>query len=158
MTTETSPKRGQRRAAPPVGATPMPRPQKDNLLQAILEYSSTESVITVWLDEDTEFEIRYKPLTWLGKSRCVAKATEYLTDSNPDTGAATVKATFHLDIYKREALLAMVTHAPFTFNQSVIERLPEHVGMQLDGIIPDPFSASVEAGPMGKDTGSSSES
>lgn len=145
------------RAAKPAGTT-LPRIDRSGseILKAILQAGAEESEpLTVQVDDEVSFDIRWRPLTWTAKSRAVSAATEYMSDSNPQTGAAIVKAVFHLDIYKKKALVEMVTHCPFDMTESVIERFPEHIGAQLDVIIPDPFT-SVGVAEMGKDTGSSS--
>lgn len=145
------------RARKPVSAG-LPRIDRSGkeILQAILEAGSRESEpMTIEVNDEVSFDIRWKPLSWTGKSRAVSAATEYLSDTNNQTGAAIVSAVFHLDKYKKAALIEMITSCPFEMTASVIERFPEHVGLQFDAIIPDPFTSTGVA-EMGKDTGTSS--
>ena len=151
MTSSTS-----RRPKPASAGLPRIDRTGKEILQAILEAGAEESApLTITVSEEVAFDIRWRPLTWTAKSRAVSAATEYLSDVNPQTGAAVVRAVFHLDRYKKAALVEMVTSCPFDMTESVIERFPEHVGVQLDAIIPDPFT-STGVSEMGKDTGSSS--
>jgi hypothetical protein len=145
------------RAARPA-AQGLPRIDRSGqeILAAILEAGAEEGEpLTIAVNDEVSFEVRWRPLTWTGKSRAVSAATEYASDTNPQTGASIVKAVFHLDVYKKKALVEMVTACPFAMSESVIERFPEAVGAQFDAIIPDPFSSAGVA-EMGKGTGSSS--
>lgn len=146
----------QSRRAKPAGST-LPRIDRSGqeILAAILQAAGDEESLTVQVSDEVEFEVGWRPLGWAAKSRAVSAATEYVSDKNPQTGADIVRAVFHLDVFKKKALLEMVTRCPFTLSESVIEKFPEHVGAQFDAIIPDPFS-STEVPTMGKDTGSSS--
>lgn len=142
--------------AKPAGSN-LPRIDRtgSEILAAILQSGGDEESITIVVDEETAFEVGWRPLGWAAKSRAVSAATEYVSDKNPATGADIVRAIFHLDTFKKRALVEMVTRCPFTLSESVIEKFPEHIGAQFDAIIPDPFSSS-EVPTMGKDTGSSS--
>ena len=145
------------RRGKPVGST-LPRIDRSGqeILQAILEAGAEESEpLTIVVNDEISFEVRWRALSWTAKSRAVSAATEYVSDTNPTTGAAIVKAVFHLDVYKKKALMEMISSSPVTINESLIDRFPEHVGAQFDPIIPDPFTSTGVA-EMGKDTGSSS--
>lgn len=145
-----------RRSKPASAGLPRIDRTGKEILQAILEAGAEESEpFTITVSEEVTFDIRWRPLTWTAKSRAVSAATEYLSDVNQQTGAAVVRAVFHLDKYKKAALVEMVTSCPFDMTESVIERFPEHIGVQLDAIIPDPFT-STGVSEMGKDIGSSS--
>lgn len=147
----------QSRRVKPAGST-LPRIDRSGqeILQAILEAAAEESEpLTILVNDEISFEVRWRPLSWTAKSRAVSAATEYSSDTNPQTGAPVVRAVFHLDVYKKKALVEMVTSCPFTLTESVIERFPERVGAQFESIIPDPFTSTGVA-EMGKDTGSSS--
>jgi hypothetical protein len=129
------------------------RPRREHiapsaLLQAMFEAASETRTMELEFRGE-RFEVRWRPLPWLAKSRCVSAATVY--EATPE-GAV---ARFRLDVYLREALKEMIVEAPFPITDQVLSNLPEEVGSRLGSIVPDPFAdAGMEA--AGKGSGSSS--
>jgi hypothetical protein len=87
------------------------------------------------------FVIVYRKLSWLEKSACISKATDYSFDE----ATQSLKTEFRLDIYYREALKVMLIKTPFPMGGAVLDKLKGAVGEQLARIIPLPFDNEVAA-------------
>ena len=77
------------------------------------------------------FTVTYRAMSWLDKSACVAKATEfYLNEDNkPQT-------MFHVETYFREALKKLLVGFPYPISDKVLNGLKPSIGEQLQAIIP----------------------
>lgn len=113
------------------------------LLEEILISSEPSQTLTVAVG-DKSFDLTYRPLSWLDKSDCVARATEYQQDENGE-----VQTMFHIDLYFEEALKRMITQSPWPMSHQVLRGLTPEVGQQLQAIIPSPMG---NAGPLGKES------
>jgi len=80
------------------------------------------------------FTITYRAMSWLDKSACVSKATEFFlnADGKPQT-------MFNVDIYFREALKKMIVDWPFPISDKVINALTPEIGAQIQVFIPAPL-------------------
>lgn len=77
------------------------------------------------------FTITYRAMSWLDKSACVAKATEFYLneDGKPQTA-------FHVDVYFREALKKLLVGFPYPISDKILNGLKPRIGEQLQAIIP----------------------
>lgn len=126
------------------------------LLQAFLEAGGEDvEKLEVEINGKT-VTFQYKPLGWMGKSRCVSAATEYVPHQDAK-GTMSVKVTFHMDVYKKAALREMLVDPPIPMTDAVLEKIPEPVGVQLDAIIPDPFGVVQETTAVKKGSATSPE-
>ena len=95
--------------------------------------SSSEPLQSLDVDagEGKGFTVTYRAMSWLDKSACVAKATEFYlnADGKPQT-------MFHVDIYFREALKKLVVSFPYPLSNKVLNGLKPRIGEQLQTIIP----------------------
>lgn len=118
-------------------ASNVPRPKQDpaamEILHAILSSQNTEKEITIEV-EGMDLVLGYKELSWMGKSRCISKATQIVGMENGQTNAS-----FRIDIYNKECIKEMITKSPFPITDQIIEKLPAHAGAQLEKIIPNPW-------------------
>jgi hypothetical protein len=87
------------------------------------------------------FVVAYRKLSWLEKSACISKATDYSFDEAKQA----VKTEFLLDVYYREALRRMLVKTPFPMGGAVLDKLNTVVGEQFATIIPKPFESEVAA-------------
>jgi hypothetical protein len=153
MTTPT-----QKRQAPgarrPSVTLPRPKASAQEIAALLLTESSAEDELTIRIDDEHEFTVVYRPLSWLAKSRCVSAATKY--EMSTDSNAQEVNASFRLDVYYKMALKEMIVRSPVPLTDVMIDRLPSRVGEQFNAIIPNPFTDSAMVETLGKDTGSSS--
>ncbi len=128
----------------------MPRVHQPSmeLMEAILGHRD-ERELVVELDDGSTFAVKYRPLSWQEKTRCVSRATRFFPVVDDDgaqvydvSGQPRLDARFELDVYNREALMAMVTESPIPLGPKVINNMSPWVGSQFEAIIPDPFSGS----------------
>ena len=84
------------------------------------------------------FTVSYRAMSWLDKSACVAKATEFFVndDGEPQT-------MFHVDVYFREALKKMLVDFPWPISDKILNGLKPEVGLQFQDIIPSPLGDNV---------------
>ena len=80
------------------------------------------------------FTLSYRAMSWLDKSACVSKATEFFLgeDGTPQT-------MFNINIYFREALKKMLVDFPFPISDKVLNGLTPEMGVQLQEFIPSPL-------------------
>lgn len=83
-----------------------------------------------------EHTVRYRPLSYMEKTDCLSRATEYLEGPN---GVPVMK--FHLDLYQEECLLRMLLDAPFPITPNVLKELSIEVGEAVAALVPNPYSA-----------------
>lgn len=108
------------------------------LLQALLQAdSSTDTLMLVVAGKS--IPIVYKRMGWMAKSRCVSEATKFVPSPGTPGG---VTIHFAWDVYKKAALKEMVVSSPIPLTDTVIEKLGEEAGNQLELIIPDPFAVA----------------
>ena len=95
--------------------------------------SSSEPLQSLDIDagEGKGFTVTFRAMSWLDKSACVAKATEFYLndDGKPQT-------MFHVDIYFREALKKLLVSFPYPVSDKILNGLKPHIGEQLQTIIP----------------------
>lgn len=109
------------------------------LLHAALESGSQTQELDLKIGGQA-FTIRWRPLTWLEKSQVLSAAMEYTTVEGKD-GPELVAKLRH-DTFRREALKIMIVDSPIPLtSDKVLDRLPEELGVQLEEIIPSPFSS-----------------
>jgi len=80
------------------------------------------------------FSISYRAMSWLDKSACVAKATEFFMN---DEGQP--QTMFHVEIYFREALKKILVDFPWPVSDKILNQLTPEIGTQLQEIIPSPL-------------------
>lgn len=122
----------------------LPRPDSSvgEIIKEMLEDSSSSTPLNI-MYKGRSFDLYYKKLNWLAKSRCVSAATEYGASGEKDmNGNPIIKGIFRLDVYKKEVLKEILANPPFPLTDNLLERIPDEIGSQLEGIIPDPFTAS----------------
>ncbi len=104
-------------------------------LEDILSSSEPEKTAEITVEGRKPFTIKYRAMSWLDKSACVAKATAFFMD---DDGQP--QSLFHIEIYFREALKMMLTDfPPAPVSDKVLDGLTPEIGMQLQEIIPSPL-------------------
>ncbi|KKL88152.1 hypothetical protein LCGC14_1927590 [marine sediment metagenome] len=95
--------------------------------------SSSEPLQSLDIDagDGKGFTITYRAMSWLDKSACVAKATEFYLndDGKPQT-------MFHVEIYFREALKKLLVTFPYPISDKILNGLKPLIGEQLQTIIP----------------------
>ena len=98
--------------------------------------SSSEPIQTLDIDagDGKGFTISYRTMSWLDKSACVAKATEFFMNSDGQP-----QSMFHIDIYFREALKKLLVTFPWPVSDKVLNGLKPSIGLQLQEIIPAPL-------------------
>lgn len=111
-------------------------------LEDIMVSSEPSQTLTVKV-KGKSFDLTYRPLSWLDKTDCVARATEYRQGEDGE-----IQSIFHIDIYFEEALKRMITNAPWPMSRQVLRGLKPAVGQQLQGILPSPFdnAANLDSG------------
>ena len=104
-------------------------------LQDLLASAAPEQTKEITVKGCKPFTIRYRIMSWLDKSACVAKATEFYMN---EEGAP--QTIFHINLYFREALKAMIVDfPPAPVSDKVLEQLTPEIGQQLQDIIPSPL-------------------
>lgn len=104
-------------------------------LQDLLSSGEPEQTKEITVTGRKPFTIKYRAMSWLDKSACVAKATEFFMN---DEGAP--QTMFHVNIYFREALKTMIVDfPPAPLSDKVLEGLTPEIGEQLQDIIPSPL-------------------
>ena len=83
------------------------------------------------------FTIRYRAMSWLDKSACVARATEFFMNENDQP-----QTMFHIDVYFREALKRILVELPWPISDKILNQLTPEIGEQLQAIIPSPLGES----------------
>lgn len=131
------------------------------LLKYMMESNQEAVPVTLTFGDLGEFEFQYRPLGWMGKSRCVTGATEYAPEYDKAGNVTGVKSIFHLDVYKAAAVKEMFNidelDNPVPFTDQTLNSLSEELGSQLDPLIPDPFSSAPKAGAVKKERAPSAE-
>lgn len=107
-------------------------------LSDILISSEAEQELEITVGNNS-FKVAYRKLSWLEKSACISKATDYSFDE----ATQALKTEFRLDVYYREALKKMLVKTPFPMGGAVLDKLNTVVGGQLATIIPLPFENEV---------------
>lgn len=106
-------------------------------LTDLLSSGEPEQTKEITVTDRKPFTIRYRAMSWLDKSACVAKATEFFMN---EEGAP--QTMFHVNIYFREALKTMIVNfPPAPLSDKVLEGLTPEIGEQLQEIIPSPLGA-----------------
>lgn len=109
-------------------------PKEIPSLEEVMVNSQPTQTLDITVGKDKGFTVVYRALSWLDKSSCVAKATEFFVND-----AGEPQSMFHIDIYFREALKIMVVEWPYTMSDKVLDGLSPEVGLQLQTIIPRPL-------------------
>ena len=107
-------------------------------LSDILISSEPEQELEITVGSNS-FVVIYRKLSWLEKSACISKATDYSFDE----ATQALKTEFMLDVYYREALKRLLVKTPFPMGGAVLDKLNTAVGEQLATIIPKPFENEV---------------
>lgn len=94
--------------------------------------------------------LNYKPLGWRSINRSLSAAMEY-GQTVEDQGS--VSSRFRIDKYYIAALNEMIVNPPFPLTETFWNALPREVGIQLEAIIPNPFSVNQEMNEDIEETG-----
>lgn len=151
----------QEEAVAPTAAAPPAELNGSTLVRHILEAGAeVQTLLLTVKGVEEPVPFRYKKLGYLAKSRCVSLATDYVGDVD-SVGNASVKAVFHLEKYKREAIKVMFGDKALNnlvpITDAVIDALDEDMGEQFDSILPNPFGTGVISGSLKKESEPSSE-
>lgn len=124
------------------------------LMTAMMRNGHDTVPITITLPDGKTREFKYRPLSWLEKSRAVSAATTYEPEVDA-AGKPLVRVRFNLDKYMAEALRKMLVDPPFPITDTFIENMRDEIGTQFQAIIPEPIGVMGASGNMGKDSGTS---
>lgn len=104
-------------------------------IDKFLRGDSTDS-LTIEIDgEEATFE--YINLSWYEKQQCISKATVITPNEKGETSFI-----FDVSTYYTEALLKMITVAPFPITLQVLQNLKSEIGDKLMSIVPMPLDNS----------------
>ncbi len=104
-------------------------------LQNLLSSSEPEQTKEIAVRGCKPFTIKYRAMSWLDKSACVAKSTEFFMNE-----ANEPQTRFHINVYFREALKMMIVEfPPAPLSDKVLDGLSPEIGQQLQEIIPSPL-------------------
>ena len=85
--------------------------------------------------EGSVYKLKLKACSWSEMNKILSKCSSYTADR---------KGVFDLDLYYREALIAMVIESPWgPFNHTLLVKFSPEFGAKLEALVPLPGGAAI---------------